>query len=101
MWLTLIVLPDGTEIFSGPGDGPKIQSATTKQIVNDGQELSISSVCSAMFECTILNPGGELSIAAGDEITVYRVNGVTRKKVGLFTLEEPVRPAPNRYKITA
>ena len=101
MWLTLIVLPDGTEIFSGPGDGPKIQSATTKQIVNDGQELSIGSVCSAMFECTILNPGGELSIAAGDEITVYRVNGDTRKKVGLFTMEEPVRPSPNRYQITA
>lgn len=101
MWLTLIVLPDGTEIFSGPGNGPKIQSATTKQIVNDGQELSIGSVCSAMFECTILNPGGELSIAAGDEITVYRVNGDTRKKVGLFTMEEPVRPSPNRYKITA
>ena len=101
MWLTLIVLPDGTEIFSGPGDGPKIQSATTKQIVNDGQELSIGSVCSAMFECAILNPGGELSIAAGDEITVYRVSGDTRRKVGLFTLEEPVRPSPNRYKITA
>lgn len=101
MWLTLIVLPDGTEIFSGPGDGPKIQSATTKQIVNDGQELSIGSVCSAMFECTILNPGGELSIAAGDEITVYRVDGDTRRKVGLFTMEEPVRPSPNRYKITA
>lgn len=101
MWLTLIILPDGTEIFSGPGDGPKIQSATTKQIVNDGQELSIGSVCSAMFECTILNPGGELSIAAGDEITVYRVNGDARKKVGLFTMEEPVRPSPNRYQITA
>ncbi len=101
MWLTLIVLPDGTEIFSGPGSGPKIQSATIKQIVNDGQELSIGSVCSAMFECTILNPGGELSITAGDEITVYRVNGETRKKVGLFTMEEPVRPSPNRYKITA
>lgn len=101
MWLTLIVLPDGTEIFSGPGNGPKIQSATTKQIVNDGQELSIGSVCSAMFECTILNPGGELSIAAGDEITVYRVNGDTRQKVGLFTMEEPVRPSPNRYQITA
>lgn len=101
MWLTLIVLPDGMEIFSGPGNGPKIQSATTKQIVNDGQELSIGSVCSAMFECTILNPGGELSIAAGDEITVYRVNGDTRKKVGLFTLEEPTRPTANRYKIVA
>ena len=101
MWLTLIVLPDGTEIFSGPGDGPKIQSATTKQIVNDGQELSIGSVCSAMFECTILTPGGELSIAAGDEITVYKVQGDTRKKVGLFTLEEPTRPTANRYKIVA
>lgn len=101
MWLTLIVLPDGTEIFSGPGSGPKVQSSTIKQIVNDGQEFSIGSVCAARFECNILNPGGELSIAAGDEITVYKVQGNTRKKVGLFTLEEPVRPSPNKYRITA
>lgn len=160
MWLTLIVLPDGTEIFSGPGDGPKIQSSSIKQIVNDGQELSIGSVCSAMFECTLLNPGGELSIAAGDEITVYRVDttqpmtvsdevttnvdsggvfrvyvsgvevaptidaagnlrypginailvdgnltfaaaSAARKPVGRFTMEEPTRPTPNSYKITA
>ena len=98
MWLTLIVLPDGTEIFSGPGSGPKIQNSTIKQIVNDGQEFTIGSVCAARFECNILNPGGELSIAAGDEITVYKVQGDTRSKVGLFTLEEPVRPSPNKYK---
>lgn len=101
MWLTLIVLPDGTEIFSGPGNGPRIQASEIKHTVNDSQELSIGSVCPSSFDCTILNPGGELSIAAGDEIAVYRVNGDTRKKVGLFTMEEPVRPAPNRYKITA
>ncbi len=101
MWLTLIVLPDGTEIFSGPGSGPKIQNSTIKLIVNDGQEFSIGSVCAARIECNILNPGGELSIAAGDEITVYKVQGDTRRKMGLFTLEEPVRPSPNRYKITA
>lgn len=160
MWLTLIVLPDGTEIFSGPGSGPKIQSATIKNMVNDGQEFSIGAVCAAMFECSILNPGGELSIAAGDEITVYRVNtaspttvsddvttsiddngdfhvylsGVeivpvvdaygnltwpgldvmlldgnltfsqvssSRSLVGKFTMEEPVRPTANKYRITA
>lgn len=101
MWLTLIVLPDGTEIFSGPGSGPKIQNSTIKQIVNDGQEFSVGSVCSARFECNILNPGGALSISAGDEITVYKVQGDTRRKMGLFTLEEPTRPTPNRYRITA
>lgn len=160
MLLTLIVLPDGTEIFSGPGGGPKVQNSTIKKMVNDGQELNIGSCCSARFECTLLNPGGELSIAAGDEITVYRVdttqpmalandvttevdsNGVfhvyvsgaevapvidaagdlrypgvdailvdgnltfttanaARTMVGRFTLEEPTRPTPNSYRITA
>lgn len=101
MWLTLIVLPDGTEIFSGPGNGPKIQNSTIKEITNDQQEFAIGSVCSARFECNLLNPGGELSIAAGDEITVYKVQGDTRRKMGLFTLEEPVRPTPNKYRITA
>lgn len=160
MWLTLIVLPDGTEIFSGPGSGPKVANATIKQIVNDEQELNIGSCCSARFECNLLNPGGELSIAAGDEITVYRVDATlpavvssnvttsidddgdfhvyvsgveiapvidaagdlrypgvdaflvdgnltftsantARTLVGRFTLEEPIRPTPNTYRITA
>lgn len=101
MWLTLIVLPDGTEIFSGPGSGPKVMNATIKQMVNEGEELSIGSCCSARFECTLLNPGGELSIAAGDELTVYRVNGDVRQLVGKFTMEKPVRPSANRYQITA
>lgn len=160
MLLTLIVLPDGTEIFSGPGGGAKVKNATITQDVNDQQELTIGSCCSARFECTLLNPGGELSIAAGDEITVYRVdtaqpmtiaNDVTtsvdssgafrvyvsgvevepvidsagdlrypgvdaflvggnltfatentaRTLVGRFTLEEPERPTPNSYRITA
>lgn len=160
MLLTLIVLPDGTEIFSGPGGGAKVKNATITQDVNDQQELTIGSCCSARFECTLLNPGGELSIAAGDEIAVYRVNtaqpmtfandvttsvdssgtfrvyvsgvevdpvidatgdlrypGVdaflvdgnltfttattARTLVGRFTLEEPERPTPNSYRITA
>lgn len=101
MWLTLIVLPDGTEIFSGPGSGPKVQNATIKQMVNDGEELNIGSCCAARFECTLLNPGGELSIAAGDELTAYRVNGETRQLIGYFTMEEPTRPSANRYKIVS
>lgn len=101
MWLTLIVLPDGTEIFSGPGSGPKVANSTIKQMVNDGQELNIGSCYSARFECDLLNPGGVLSIAGGDEITVYRVQEDTRLLVGHFTMEEPTRPSANRYKIVA
>lgn len=157
----LIVLPDGSEISSGPpGSGPRIKHVTTKLIVNDSQELSIGSCCAAMFECTLIVPGGELSIAAGDEVMVYRVdtdkpmtvaNDVTtsvdsngnfhvyvsgvevapvidaagdlrypgidavlvdgdltlasantaRTLVGRFTMEEPIRPTPDFYKLTA
>lgn len=101
MWLTLIILPDGTRIFSGPGGGPKVQSATITRAVNDGVELNIGSCFSDKFKCTLLNPGGELSVAAGDEFTVYRVQGDIEQLVGLFTMEKPVRPTANRYKITA
>lgn len=101
MWHTLIVLLGGTQILSGPGAGPKVLSSHTTRVVNDGEELSIGSCCPALFECTLLNPGGELGIAAGDEFAVYRVRGEERRAVGLFTMEEPLRPTANRYKITA
>lgn len=102
MLKNLIVLPDGTELFSGLGSVNALQSVTLTQQVNTGTELTLGSACANMLEATIITPAGGLTIAAGTEITLYKVDddGV-RTKVGLFTTEKPVRPSANLCRITA
>lgn len=102
MLRTLIVLPDGTEIFSGAGSANVIQNITITECVNGSQELTLGSCCSNMIEVQLLTIGGGISINAGDELTVYRVtdNG-TRIMAGLFTTEKPTRPSANALKLTA
>lgn len=102
MLKTLIVLPDGTELFSGVGEANAIQSITITECVNGAQELTPGSCCANMVEVKILTPGGGVSIAAGTEISVYRVavDG-TRYPVGLFTAEKPTRPSANSLSVVA
>lgn len=99
---TLIILPDGTEIYSGDFRGNNLRCATLKQCVNSETELTLGSVCAAILECKLQTPNGALNIAAGTEITLYKVDDSgTRHKVGLFTLEKPTRPSAHTYKLTA
>lgn len=97
----LAVLPDGTELSSGSGTTNAITEVKITQLTNSETELTLSSVCSSMLELSIITPYAGLSIAAGAEIELYRVNDETRTKVGLFTAEKPTRPSANRYKVTA
>lgn len=101
MLKTLIVLPDGTEIFSGGGD-VSIESATIKQQVNSAKLLTLGSTCSAMLDVKLKTRGGGLSLSEGDEVAAYKVteNG-TRHLVGMFTLQKPTRPSANTMRITA
>lgn len=102
MLKNLIVLPDGTEIFSGVSSGNAIQSATITECVNSGTELTLGSVCASMLEMKFITPGGSLTIAAGEELTLYKVDeeGI-RHKVGIFIAEKPTRPSANTYQLTA
>lgn len=102
MLKNLLVLPDGTEIFSGMGTVNALQSVTVTQQVNAGTELTLGSACANMLEATLITPEGGLHIAAGAEVTLYKVDdkGV-RTRVGLFTVEKPTRPSANLYRLTA
>ena len=66
----LIILPDGTEIYSGNFRGNNLRSATLKQCVNSETELTLGSVCAAILECKLQTPNGALNIAAGTETTL-------------------------------
>lgn len=103
MLKNLVVLPDGTEVFSGPGASRAVLlSASFKESTNSETELTLGSVCSAMLDVKIHTPAGVLSIDAGTEVEYYKVDdsGI-RTKIGLFTLEKPSRPSANTYKFTA
>lgn len=102
MLKNLIVLPDGTEIFSGPGTQNTLMRAKFTSRTNDQTELSIGSVCSSMLEATLFIPYGGLNIDAGMEVTAYKVeDDGTRHQVGLYTTEKPTKPSANTCKITA
>ena len=102
MLKTLLVLKDGTEVFSGFSDKSAVQSCTIKESVNDSRELTLGSACANMLEVKFLLKNGDINISAGDEVAAYKVDETgTRHKVGLFTVEEPTRPTANTMNIVA
>ena len=93
-----LVLPDGTEISYGAGNAIKTSSST--RCVNDGDELSLGSVCANKIAFTLYDVGGALSVNAGDEVVLYKVNEAgERIKNGVYILEKPTRPTANTIKL--
>lgn len=98
----LIVLPDGTEIFSGLNVDHAIQSISHTSCSNRGAQLTIGSVCSDMLEVNLFTPAKNLNIRVGTEVEYFAVaDDNTRKKIGIFRLETPTRPSRNTYKFVA
>lgn len=95
----LIVMPDGSEISSGPGNITAIKSCQYTDMVNESEDLRLGSVCSSFVEVSIMAPDG-LAVAAGDEITLYRVSGTERKKKGVYTVDRPTQPSAATVKLT-
>ena len=101
MLKNLLILPDGTELFSGTGTVNAIKSITLTECVNSNEELTLGSTCANMIEAQLFTPNGGLSLTAGDEVTLYRVEeDDTRHKVGVFILEKPTRTTANTMKLT-
>lgn len=99
---SLIVLKDGTELYSGIGNSNAIQSVTVTESVNSNQELTLGSTCATEVVVNILAPNGGVDITADDEFTLYRVTeDSTRYPVGIFRAEKPTRPSANSLKLTA
>ena len=96
----LLVLPDGTEVFSG-SEGAAIMALELTRSVNEQEELTLGAACAAMAEITLmgLEPG---RIAAGDTLTLYTVDdGGVRRKTGLFIAEKPRRTGSHTLHLTA
>ena len=98
----LFILPDGRELFSGPGADPAIQSVTYTPMVNAETDLDYGAACAAMVEVTLLDSTGQFALRAGDEIQYFRVDDAgNRKRMGYFLLEIPTKNSPNTYRFTA
>lgn len=96
----LIIMPDGSEISSGPGMKTAIKRMTITEMVNDKDDLSLGSACANSVEVSILAPEG-LAITAGDEITLYRVDGENRIPNGVYIVENPTQVSAYTVKLTA
>jgi len=102
MYRHLLVFPDGREVFSGADCDAAIQSVTVTQSVNTGQELTLGSACAAMLRAELITPAGNLTVTAGQPITVYGVDDKNnRSQIGVFYPEEPLRPTRDTMELTA
>lgn len=102
MQKSILVLPDGTELFSGKGTANALMNVELKEVVNSDTELTPGSVCCACIEATLIAPGGDLSIAAGTEVTAFtEYDDGSREQTGVFNLEKPTRSSANTYKLIA
>lgn len=101
MLKSILVLPDGSEISSGTGTVEAIASIKLTQSVNNSRDLNPGAVCAAMLEAKLITPGGSCDLQTGDEVHFYREEEGVRRDMGIFILEEPLRPSANTLTLTA
>lgn len=101
MYRHLLILPDGTELFSGPEQENALQSVTVTQCVNSGEELTLGSACACELRAELITPNGGLSLAAGDAVTLFSVDEEeNRQQLGIFWLEKPMRATGHTMTLT-
>lgn len=101
MYKHLLILPDGTELFSGARQETVLRSVTVTQEVNAEEELTLGSVCACELRAELITNGG-IALAAGDAITLYRVDPEeNRQQMGVFYLEKPQYPTADTLSLTA
>lgn len=98
----LLILPDGTELSAGTPGQNALRSLQWTHTVNAGTDLTPGSACADSLEAELwVEPGQSPGITAGQELTLYRVEGSTRTRLGIFIAESPVRGKRNLYRLTA
>ena len=102
MYKHLLILPDGTELFSGAEQENALQSVTMTEAVNSGEELNLGSVCACELRADLITPFGGLTLTAGDRVTAFRVDeDGTRTQLGVFYLEKPEKTSAHTMRLTA
>ena len=98
---SILILPDGTEIFSGNATGPAVMNCVFTESVNNAQELTLGSAVASALEISVFSPGGSFSIEQGTEFAYWAEEDGVRQKIGMFTAQRPKRVSANILKVTA
>ena len=102
MYRHILILPDGTELFSGPEQKNALRSVTVTQCINSGEELTLGSACACELRAELITPHGGLSLAAGDVVTLFEVDEANnRRQTGVFWLEKPVCSTTHTMELIA
>lgn len=89
MLRTLLILPDGREVFSGK-PGPAVVRARLSRNVNKEENIAPGTVCPDLLECTLAE-AQSLGLQPGQEVTVYHVDDENiRHLQGIFILQTVV-----------
>lgn len=99
MLKTVIVLPGGVELSSG-NEGAAIVETTLRSAVNEGTQLNLGAVCPTKLACRVVG-AKNVSLQAGDSLAVYRQDGETRHKLGVFLAAQPQYSGADSLEITA
>lgn len=102
MYTHVLILPDGRELSSGIQQEQALQSVAITQTVNQGEELTLGSVCAAELQAELITPYGSLTLAAGDRVTLLREDEEgNRTQMGIFWLEKPELSTAHTMRLTA
>ena len=102
MYTHVLILPDGRELSSGIQQEQALQSVTVTLAVNQGQELTLGSVCASELQAELITPYGSLTLAAGDRVILLREDEEgNRTQMGVFWLEKPELPTAHTMRLTA
>ena len=101
MYKTLIKLPDGTFVSSGPNESIYIKDCKIRESVNSGHEMQLGSVCATEVTLSLGVVSAPLSITKGQTLEIYKVDDTGKRwNVGIFTAEQPTKTSAHTYKVT-
>ena len=99
MLRTLLVLPDGREIFSG-APGPAVVSARLTRNTNETVDLKPGTVRPDLLECTLVE-AEELGLRPGQALTMYYVDDQRQRHLQGIFLVQTVYRTPKGLTLTA
>lgn len=96
----ILILPNGSEISSGPNTTNALTWVEETESVNIGEDLVIGSAYANKMKARIITPFGGLTVNAGDEITLVKEDNGVRTRCGIYVMEKPERSSAHSTLLT-
>ena len=96
----ILILPDGSEISSGPNTTNALTWVEETESVNIGEDLVIGSAYANKMKARILTPFGGLTVNSGDEVILVKEDNGVRTQCGIYVMEKPERSSAHSTLLT-